>query len=181
MEYSELIKAVESDDRLKANELLKSLTPRLIRFLKLHMNASKQDAEDCTQQALIKAIDAIKEGKIRDKERILSFLLTTCRHTYLNLLKRTNRYLHDEISSDQTHKPRQLLSLLDKERRKLLEWCISQLSESYRALIDFMFSYPDATAKATATHFGISRSNVWTRKHRIIKKLSECFQKENDI
>ena len=181
MEYSELIKAVDRDNRSKANELFKSLTPRLIRFLKVHMDASKQDAEDCTQQALIKAIDAIKEGKIRDKERILSFLLTTCRHTYLNFLKKNNRYLFDEISNTQTQKPRQLLALLDKERRKLLEWCMNQLSESYRAFIDFWFHHPNATAKATATHFDISTANVWTRKHRVIKKLSECCQKKDNI
>jgi DNA-directed RNA polymerase specialized sigma24 family protein len=63
----------------------------------------------------------------------------------------------------------------------LLEQCLEQLSEGYRTYIEYWFNHPGSGAKAAAKHFGISKSNAWTRKHRVISKLSECYQKKIKI
>jgi RNA polymerase sigma factor (sigma-70 family) len=178
MEFSELVKAIDQNDRPATNRILKKITPRLIRFLTVHMGAERQDAEDCAQLALLNAFEAIKDGSIRNADRIFSFLLTSCKNNYLNLIKKDRDYSLDDISFDQSQKPRQLLSMMDDERRRILELCLQQLSESYKTFIDFWFDYPDTDAKAAATHFGITVNNTWTRKHRILKKLSNCYQKK---
>ena len=181
MKYSELIEAIDQNDRSKANKILAEITTHLKRYLKIHMNANRQDAEDCVQQTLIKSLDAIEKGKIRDKDRILSFMITTTRNTYLNHLQKHDKNAFDEISEDYTQQPRQLLALLDEERKKILQWCIKQLSDRYRKFIEFWFEHPDSNAKAVATHFDTTTGNVWTHKHRIVKKLSECCRKKNNI
>ncbi len=176
MEFSELVQAIEQNDRPATNRILKKITPRLIRFLRIHMDAKRQDAEDCAQLALLKAFEAINDGSIRNTDRILSFLLTSCKNNYLNLIKKDKNYSLDDVSFDQSRKPRQLLSMLDEERRRILELCLQQLSESYKVFIDFWFTYPDTDAKAAATRFDMSVNNIWTRKHRILKKLNNCYQ-----
>lgn len=176
MEFSELVQAIDQNDMPAANDILKKITPRLIRFLTIHMNAERQDAEDCTQLALLKAFEAINDGSIRNADRILSFLLTSCKNNYLNLIKKDKNYSLDDISYDHSQKPRQLTAMMDEERRRILELCLQQLSESYKTFIEFWFAYPDTDAKAAATRFDTSVNNIWTRKHRILKKLNHCYK-----
>lgn len=181
MEFSELVKALKDDNTSKVRTLLNELTPRLIRFLLVHMNAEKQDAEDCVQQALLKSLETIKEGNIRNSDQILSFLLTSCRNNYLNLMKGKNNHSNEPFPRGLGHKPLQLRSLLDKERQKLLEWCLENLSKDYHQFISYWFRYPDSDAEVVASHFEISVNNAWTRKHRIIKKLNECYEEKSAL
>src|SRR5699024_6442576 len=143
-----------------------------IRFLCVHMNAEEHDAEDCVQQAFLKGIEAIKEENLRQTDQILSFFLTSCRNNYLNLQKKNHTQPFKKTPPGFGHQPYQLQKLLDKEQKQHLEECLQQLSERYREFIDYWLSFPDSDATAAATHFEISVSNAWTRKHRIIKKLS---------
>jgi len=181
MEYSELVGAIDQNDRPTINRLLKKLSPRLVRFLQIHMNAEKHDAEDCAQQALLKSLESINEGSIRNSEHILSFLLTSCRNNYLNMIKKKTEQPVESFPREFGRQPRQLMSLLDEERKKLLEWCIRRLSDDYREFIDYWFTFPDSEASEVASHFDITTNNAWIRKHRIIKKLNECYKEKSKI
>lgn len=181
MNFSELVEAIEQNNQGKVNQLIKKLNPRLIRFLQIHMNASRQDAEDCAQDALLKALEVINEGNLRNANSILSFLLTTCRNNYLNLRKKhSNNSSFDDFENDVSLQPQQLKAVLSKERRKVLEHCLELLSDSYRSFFEFWYRHPDSEAKVAAARFDISLSNVWTRKHRVLKKLRECFRKKSN-
>ncbi len=180
MEFTELVEAIGRGDQSTANRLLRKLMPRLIAFLRIHMNAAIHDAEDCAQQALLASLEAMREDTIRNPDHILSFLLTTCRNNYLNLIKQQKRYTGGDIPDNHNQQPRQLLALLDKERRKLLEQCLQQLSAHYKAFIDFWLTHPDVGAKVAAKQFDISVNNAWTRKHRAIQKLSDCYQQKSN-
>jgi RNA polymerase sigma factor (sigma-70 family) len=180
MEFAELVEAIGRGDRSTANSLVEKLMPRLIAFLRIHMNAAIHDAEDCVQQALLVSLEAMQEDAIRNPDHILFFLLTTCRNNYLNLIKRRKRFATGDIPENHNHQPRQLLALLDKERHKLLEQCLQQLSAHYKSFINFWFTHPDTDAKAVAKRFDISINNAWTRKHRIIQKLNECYQQKSN-
>lgn len=181
MDYSKLIEAIAQDDKSTINALLEQMTPHLIRYLQTHMNASRQDAEDCVQQTLIKLLVIIREEKLRNEDHLLSFVLTVCRNTYLNLVKEDDTYSYDELYVKQSYKPEQLMRIMDRERRQALEWCIRQLPDHYREFIRYWFEHPDSSSRAAATRFNMSVNNVWTRKHRIIKRLRDCFQKKNNI
>lgn len=179
MNFSELVDAIGRDDTKKINALIHDLMPRLISFLQIHMGAERQDAEDCAQETVIIALEAIRADEVRDNNQLFSFMLTTCRNTYLNLIKkRKDNYFNDDLPTF-GHQPQQLFRLIDEERKKVLQWCLKQLSKSYRNFISFWFKYPDADTDSVAEHFGISLSNAWTRKHRILKKLSECCRKKS--
>ncbi|HYW33833.1 MAG TPA: sigma-70 family RNA polymerase sigma factor [Balneolaceae bacterium] len=180
MEYSELVDAIKQNDRSKADKLLRRLMPRLLAFLRIHLNANQQDAEDCAQQALLTSLEAIRDEKIRNKDRLFSFLLTCCKNNYLNMMNRRNVHIHGDISHNNNSKPRQLSSLMNKERRTLLEHCLEQLSRGYKTFIDYWFKYPDSDARAAASHFNISVNNAWTRKHRVINKLNDCYKKKSE-
>jgi RNA polymerase sigma factor (sigma-70 family) len=181
MDYTELAEAIEQNDRRKTNRLLGAMVPCLIAYLRIHLNATRQDAEDCAQHAVLVSLEAVQDGAIQHTERLFSFMLTTCKNKYLNLVDRQKRYTFDDFSIRHCSQPRQLISLLDKERQKLLDQCLSQLSEGYKTFIDYWFNHPASDAKTVADHFGISEANAWTRKHRVITKLSECYQRKSKI
>lgn len=180
MEYSELPSALTAGDSGRVNELVKGLYPRLMAFLRIHMNASKADAEDCAHNTLILAMEAIKEGRLREQDRVISYILSIARNDYLKLQRdRREKYL-EELSSDyeQYVEPDQLQALFDKEQERLLKGCLNQLEEKYQRFMQYWLDHPDDHAESVAEKFGISINSVWTRKHRLIKRLNECYRKK---
>lgn len=181
MNYSDLVTALQEGNSKKANELIEALRPRLMAFLQSHMNASRADAEDCAHDSLLTSIEVIKEGRLENPDRVVSYVLSTCRNTYLKMQKKQREESIDKIPDEYQHKPRQLQSILDKEQQKLLEWCLDQLKENYQKFMQYWFDHPDAHAKKVADHFDISVNNAWTRKHRLIKKLNECYREKSKL
>lgn len=181
MEYSDLAKAIRENNSSRVDELMRKLVPRLKRFLTVHMNASKADAEDCAQETVLQCIEVIKEDKLRDSEKVLSYILTSCRNNYLKM-KEKHKEEHYEEVPDSNHSPAgQLMNLLDKERKSILKWCLKQLKEEYQSFMRYWFKYPEAEAEKVADYFNLSVSNTWTRKHRIISKLNECYKKKSEL
>lgn len=117
MEYSGLVEAIKQDDRAEINRLLKSLIPQLIIYLRIEMNAAKQDAEDCAQHAFLISLETVREDKLKQPDSIFSFLITACRNKYLNMLNRRKRKSYEDFSTNYSSQPGQLLSLLDNERK----------------------------------------------------------------
>lgn len=181
MEFSDLAAAIKENDSARVNELMKELIPRLKRFLTVHMNASRQDAEDCAQESILLCIEAIKEDRLRNTDRVLSYLFTSCKNNYLKMLDKHKEQHYDDMPEGQHAPAGQLMNLLDKERQRLLEWCLKQLKKEYQAFMRYWFKYPDSEAEKVADHFNLSVSNTWTRKHRIINKLNECYEKKSKL
>lgn len=180
MDYSELVTALNEGDTRKVNKLIAAIRIRLMAFLRIHMNASEDDAKDVSQEALLKAVKIIKRDQIKNPDKIVSYILTICRNAYLKIQK-NERTISLEGITRQYQEPRQLQSLLDKEQKQLLQLCLDKLSESHQQFIQYWFDHPDAHTQKVADHFKISITNAWTRKHRIIKKLKECYQKKINL
>lgn len=181
MDYSELVTAFKENDSKKVNELLEALRPRLMAFLRVHMNASQADAEDCAQDSLLDSIEKIEADQLDDPEQVVSYILSTCRNNYLKMRRKRRPETMDDVSTKQRQDPRQLQSLLDEEQERLLEWCLNQLKKEYQKFMQYWFDHPDAHTNKVAEHFDISVNNAWTRKHRLVRKLNECYQKKSNL
>ncbi|TYP93697.1 RNA polymerase sigma factor, sigma-70 family [Fodinibius salinus] len=181
MDYTKLVTALKENDSEEVNRLVEALRPRLMAFLRIHMNATDADAEDCAQDSLIDSLEVIKSDRIDDPKRIVSYILTTCRNNYLKMQKKRRETSMEEVSETQSQAPQQLQSLLDEEQKKLLRWCMNQLKEEYQRFMQYWFDHPDAHTKKVAAEFDISINNAWTRKHRLIKKLNECYREKSKL
>lgn len=181
MDYANLVTAVQENNSQEANKIIEALRPRLIAFLRIHMNANQADAEDCAQDSLLTSLEVIKEDRLNNPDQVVSYILSICRNNYLKMQKKKRPEATDEIPDDHQQAPTQLQSLLDEEQQQLLEWCLDQLKERYQKFMAYLFDHPDAHAKKVANHFDISINNVWTRKHRLIKKLGECYQEKSKL
>ena len=150
-------------------------------FLKSKMRADNADAQDCAQNAIVEAINRINENKIREPKYIYKYLIRTARNMYLRIQSEQKRSACKDNMQPYVPVEEEIDLLVSQEREKAFQSCRKELPEQYRKLLDFFLDYPDAATRDAADHFGISPNNVWTRKCRLRKKLSECIEKKTNL
>lgn len=179
VDYSDLVDALRDGDEETANRLLSEVMPRLADYLKVVMNASQQEAQECAHQAFLDVFERIREDKIKEKKYIFSYLITTSRNQYLHYKKTQHRFDMDpEEGAHQVEPAEQINMLIEEERMTILESCLEQLDPDDRKLISYMLANPDATTKQISKKFGISGANVRTKKSRLTHRLHHCFKRK---
>lgn len=179
VDYSDLVDALRDGDEETANRLLREVMPRLKDYLQVVMNATPLEAQECSQQAFLDVFERIREDKIKESKYIFSYLITTSRNQFLNYRKTQHRF--DSSPADgvfQVEPARQIESLVEEERMKILEECLDQLDPGDRDLIKYMLANPDATTKQVSKRFGLSGANVRTKKSRLTHRLHHCFKRK---
>ncbi len=170
---AELVRQIGSGNhREEEAELFRRMAPR-VRLYGLRHLRDEHAAEDLTQQVLITTIEALRAGRLREPEKLASFVLGTCRMTVLDLrrgAKRKERLLAQfgaELpTAVQPPTPR-----LDRER---LAGCVQNLKERERTVVVMTF-FDEETSAHVAGFLGISEANVRVIRHRAIHQLRECM------
>ena len=159
------------DDVVAETELYRRLAPR-VRLYGLKHLRDGQAASDLVQQVLMLTLERLRAGKLRDAERLVSFVFGTCRMTVLELRRTGARrerllglYADDVPIADPAASPR-----LDHAR---LAGCLDRLSERERAVLVMTF-YDDQPAKDVAAALGLSEGNVRVIRHRGLERLRDC-------
>src|SRR5512141_2008387 len=148
VEDAELVRRIGSgSDREAEAELFRRMAPR-IRLYGLRHLRNEHAAEDLTQQVLITTLEALRAGRLREPEKLASFVLGTCRMTVLDLRRGAQRKarLLEQFAADlpwpvQSHMPN-----LDHQQ---LTRCLQNLKERERAVIVMSF-YDDKTGADVA-------------------------------
>lgn len=180
VDYSELVDAVQKEDRSVVNEHFEELQPRLCAYLRATMDASPEDAEDAVQQAIMKSYSKLKEETVKAKKYFFKYLLQACRNEYLTLMKYENRRqgTPDDVPDYLVSPSEQVKNLEDEERQSLMKACIESLKEKYRDFVWYYCDQDEWRPKDVANHFGISHNNARLMKTRAIKKLSACVERK---
>lgn len=175
MDYSQFVVAVENGDNSKINDLIPEIVEYLISYLKIRFNAPQQSAEDCTNIAIVSAIQKIKEGKINKPNAIIYYMLTSAKNEYFNTTTKKREKLSPLSVENHSTMRDPLHLILEEERLNILKKCIEKLSELNRLYIEYWFEHPRHHAQEVANHFKLTINNVWTKKHRILKSLKKCY------
>jgi len=169
----ELVRRIASGgDREAEAELLGRIASR-IRLYGLRHLRNEHAAEDLTQQVLIVTLEALRAGRLREPEKLASFVLGTCRMTVLNLRRNAQRkeLLLEQFGADLSAPVEPILPCLDRER---VARCVQHLRERERAVVVMTF-YDEQTSAAVATFLGVSEANVRVIRHRAIHQLRGCI------
>jgi RNA polymerase sigma-70 factor (ECF subfamily) len=152
-------------------ELYRRLAPRVRLYGRKHLR-DDQAAADLVQQVLLMTLERLREGRLREPERLASFVFGMCRMVVLDLRRTHARrerllaaYGEDVPVADASAAPR-----LDRDR---LLHCLEQLSERERSIIVMTF-YEEAPARTVAKTLGLSDGNVRVIRHRGLQRLREC-------
>src|SRR5262245_29465088 len=153
-------------------ELFRRMTPR-IRLYGLRHLRNAHAAEDLAQQVVLTTLEALRAGRLREPEKLTSFVLGMCRMTVLDLRRGARRreqlmerFGADLPMSDLSSPPR-----LDHEQ---LSRCVQGLRERERTVVVMTF-YDERTGADVAGFLGISEANARVVRHRAIHQLRECM------
>jgi RNA polymerase sigma-70 factor (ECF subfamily) len=176
---AELARQISSGtDREAEAELFRRMAPR-IRMYGLRHLRDEHAAEDLAQQVMITALEALRAGRLREPEKLASFVLGTCRLTVLDLRRGANRkqrlmeqFGRELLTPVQAGWPHlQHAQLIDHTQ---LARCVQNLKERERAVIVMTF-YDEQTGADLANFVGVSEANVRVIRHRAIHQLRACM------
>lgn len=160
------------NDREAEADLFRRMAPR-IRLYGLRHLREEQAAQDLVQQVMITTIEALREGRLREPEKLASFVLGTCRMTVLDLRRGAQRKqrLLEQFGPDflTTVWPQTLH--LDQA---ILARCVQGLRERERSVVVMTF-FDEQTGAEVAGFLGVSEANVRVIRHRAIHQLRDCM------
>ena len=159
-------------DREAEAELYRRTAPR-VRLYGLRHLREEQAAQDLVQQVMISVIEAVREGRLREPEKLASFVLGTCRMTVLDIRRGAQRKqrLLEQFGAEFTTTVQPSLPQLDREH---LTRCVQNLKERERSVVVMTF-YAEEPGAEVAVFLGISEANVRVIRHRAIQQLRDCM------
>jgi RNA polymerase sigma-70 factor, ECF subfamily len=159
-------------DPVAEAELFRRMAPR-IRLYGIRHLREEHAADDLVQQVLVIVLEALRSGRLRDSEKLASFVLGTCRMTVLELRLATQRKerLLEQFGADMLAPAPE--SMPDPDQQQL-RGCVQRLKERERAVIVMSF-YDEETAADVGRFLGVSEANVRVIRHRAIHQLRGCM------
>jgi RNA polymerase sigma-70 factor, ECF subfamily len=150
-------------------EFCRRFAPR-VRLYGLRHLRDRHAAADLVQQVLMMTLERLRAGKLRDPERLASFVLGTCRMVVMDQRRgaaRRGRLLElygiaEEAVEDA--EPR----VFERER---LAACLEALSERERAVVVASF-FEEESVK----DLNLTAGNVRVIRHRALGKLRACME-----
>ena len=170
---AELVRQIGAGSCREAeSELCRRMAPR-IRLYGLRHLRNEHAAEDLAQQVLIIALEALRAGRLREPEKLASFVLGTCRMTVLNLRRgaQIKARLMEQFGVDLLAPAPPAEPRLDHD---LLARCVQGLNERERTVVVMTF-YDEQTGADVGSFLGISEANVRVIRHRAIHHLRKCM------
>ncbi|HSP70091.1 MAG TPA: sigma-70 family RNA polymerase sigma factor [Bryobacteraceae bacterium] len=151
-------------------ELCRTMAPR-IRMYGLRHLRDEQAAADLVQQVLMTVIESIRAGKLRDPQKIESFILGTCRMMVLDIRRGSSRR---ERLLDQFYVPAMSVSPEPLQDLDQLAGCLGRLPERERSVVVMTF-YQEHSSETVAGALGLSNENVRVIRHRALGRLRKCM------
>ncbi len=166
------VQVSSGQDREAENELLRRFAPRIRLYGRRHLRGA--DAiEDLVQQVLLVTLEALRAGKLREPDKIASFVLGTCRMTVLDF--RRNAQRRDRVLQEFGRQTLEVQPpLLPEFDAAQLTRCVQSLKERDRTVVVMSF-YGEQTGADIAATLGISDSNVRIIRHRAVRQLLVCM------
>lgn len=173
MEDADLARAIAGSataiDAAAEAEFCRRFAPR-VRLYGLRHLRDRHAAADLVQQVLMTTLERLRAGRLREPERLASFVLGTCRMVVMDQRRgaaRRGRLLElygiaEEAVEDA--EPRAF-------ERDRLAACLEALSERERAVV--ITSFFEEESKGV---LGLSPGNVRVIRHRALGKLRTCME-----
>ena len=170
---TELVESIGAGINHEAEtELFRRMAPR-IRLYGLRHLRDEQAASDLVQQVMIATIEALRAGRLRETEKLASFVLGTSRMMVLDLRRGAQRRerLLGQFGPDLFAPVPHVVPELDHGR---LTQCLQHLKERERAAVVMSF-YDEQTSADVSAFLGVSEANVRVIRHRAIHQLRDCM------
>jgi len=138
------------------------------------------EAEDVAQEAIRRAIESLRAGRVQNPQALPAFCFQTvvhvCQHRSLSAgreAKALRRFASEDGTSSEASDP--LHGLISDERRAAVRRAIDQLDAGDRDLLTLSF-VETQDAASIGRRLGLSSGNVRVRRHRALRRLAELLR-----
>ena len=166
-----LVDRIRSGDGTAEEELVHYVSPRVFAML-MARTRDREASRDLLQDVLIAVLRSVREGALRDTERLIPFVHGTAR----NLV---NNYFRDKVREPRTEElSGDYASIVDNsaleadERERLVREALESVDETDRRIV-LMTMVEGRKPGEIAEKLGLSSEVVRQRKSRAIRKISE--------
>ena len=170
-EHGRLVDRIRSGDGAAEDELVRFVSPRVFAML-VARTRDRETARDLLQDVLIAVLRSVRDGALRDADRLVPFVHGTAR----NLV---NNYFRDKVREPKTEELSDVhASVVDNEaaeaseRERLVHQALALVDETDRKIV-LMTMVDGRKPGDIAERLGLSSEVVRQRKSRAIKKISE--------
>jgi RNA polymerase sigma-70 factor (ECF subfamily) len=171
---AELAVRVRSGDRMAEAELFRRLAPR-VRLYGLRHLRDPAAADDLVQDVLLMTFDSLRAGKVREEERLASYVLGTCRRVAIEARRGAAR----RQGLLERFGPSMLRPTAPEEEPPLdtdrLSRCLERLAERERTVVVLSF-YTERPSAEIGAELGLSPANVRVVRHRALSRLRDCME-----
>ena len=153
-------------------EVCRRMAPR-IRLYGLRHLRSAAAADDLVQQVLLRVLETLRSGGVRDTGKVPHFVLGMSRTMVFDQRRTTHRQerILATFASDLIPAPLPESSIDSGQ----LARCVQSLKERERSVVVHTF-YDEHTAAEVGAFLGISEANVRVIRHRAIRQLRTCME-----
>lgn len=170
-----IAEAAPDFDREAEAELCRRLAPR-VRLYGLRHLRSEAAAADLTQQVMLMMIERLRNGTLREPERLASFVFGMCRMVVLELRRGQARRDHLlDVYGEALAPPDPPPLNADHAR---VAHCLERLSDRERTVLLLTF-YDDMPADTLARELDLSPANIRVIRHRGLDRLRACVMGES--
>lgn len=152
-------------------QFCRRLAPRVRRYGLRHLRDAHA-ADDLMQLVLVRTLEQLRQGKVREPARIVSFVFGTCRMVLLELQRAASRQAELEPLAGELLPLADIAPAPQLDHRRVAH-CLERLGERERSVIVLSF-YEDRSADDVAQHLGTSAGNVRVIRHRSLARLRDC-------
>lgn len=176
-----LAERIVKGDRIAEGELVHAFGQRIFALL-CARTRDPEASRDLLQDVLIAVLMALRQGQLREADKLPAFVLSVARHKAQSYLRDRSRDTAEQLLDDEEGPPVQAASELFEiaEREALVRKALERLDSTDREILMRTLTQgqkPGAIAQA----LGLSPDAVRQRKSRAIKKMSDFCHKSVTI
>src|SRR5262249_49735734 len=150
------------------------LYSRAVLLIATARTRDREAARDLTQEVFIAVLKAVREGQLREAEKLPAFIQGTARNVINNYLRARARHVECELTDGQVTGSDLVEDLESAERRRLVRREMESFSTVDQQIL--LWSLVDGHSLATiAERLHMSHEAVRARKSRMVKKITKKF------
>ena len=163
-----------SQDGVSVDDLASRFWERLRLFAARRLG-SVADAEDVAQETLRRVTEAVRAGRLRERDALPGFVFQTALnicHQQLRSADREARSTERLAAEREPEPPSALTSLITKERAEGVHRALARLAPDDRELLRLIY-FQELDPEVIARQWGLTPGALRVRKHRAIQRLAQ--------
>jgi len=148
-----------------------------VKIMALRALRDAETAEEVAQETLVRALEAIRDGRPRDPEKLGAFVRGIARHVIADAQRASQRSVPLQEPQQHklvTHRADPLTALITTEERDRVRLALTQLSAGDREVLHLSF-FDGLSPLEIAERAGEPASRIRKRKSRALSRLRQAF------